>query len=175
MSQSATRGDSVLYLLDAGVLIEAHRDYYPIDRVREFWDWLLRNAEAGRIKVPREVYEEVAIGNRDGDLLVPWIKSDDVKEALILADDAEPSRVARVVEEGYAPDLTDDQLESIGCDPFLISYALGCDGGRCVVTTEVSKPTSTRHNRRIPDVCRDLGIPCCHTYELVRRLDFRTG
>ena len=31
---------SVLYLLDANVLIDANRDYYPIHRVPEFWDWL---------------------------------------------------------------------------------------------------------------------------------------
>ncbi len=31
----------MLYLLDANVLIDADRDYYPIDRVPEFWDWIL--------------------------------------------------------------------------------------------------------------------------------------
>ena len=32
---------TVLYLLDANVLIDANRDYYPVARVPEFWDWLL--------------------------------------------------------------------------------------------------------------------------------------
>ncbi|MCY4508918.1 MAG: DUF4411 family protein [Acidobacteria bacterium] len=31
----------MLYLLDANVLIDAHRDYYPLGRVPEFWDWLI--------------------------------------------------------------------------------------------------------------------------------------
>ena len=30
----------LLYLLDANVLIDAHRDYYPLGRVPEFWDGL---------------------------------------------------------------------------------------------------------------------------------------
>jgi len=37
---------TVLYLLDACVLIDANRDYYPIARVPEFWEWLL---EMGRL------------------------------------------------------------------------------------------------------------------------------
>jgi len=31
----------LLYLLDANVLIAANRDYYPLGRVPEFWDWLV--------------------------------------------------------------------------------------------------------------------------------------
>ena len=49
----------VLYLLDANVLIDANRDYYPIARVPEFWDWLLEMGRLGRIKIPLEIYEEV--------------------------------------------------------------------------------------------------------------------
>ena len=49
----------MLYLLDANVLIDANRDYYPIARVPEFWDWLLEMGRLGRIKIPLEIYEEV--------------------------------------------------------------------------------------------------------------------
>ena len=35
------------YLLDANVLIDADRDYYPLGRVPEFWDWLLHQSEHG--------------------------------------------------------------------------------------------------------------------------------
>ncbi len=27
-----------LYLVDANVLIRAHEDYYPLDRIPQFWD-----------------------------------------------------------------------------------------------------------------------------------------
>ncbi len=50
---------SVLYLLDANVLIDANRDYYPIARIPEFWDWLLEIGRLDRIKVPQEIYEEI--------------------------------------------------------------------------------------------------------------------
>lgn len=31
----------MLYLLDANVIIDANRDYYPLERVPEFWAWLV--------------------------------------------------------------------------------------------------------------------------------------
>ncbi len=52
---------SVLYLLDACVLIDANRDYYPIERVPEFWEWLLEMGKLDRIKIPQEFYEEVQL------------------------------------------------------------------------------------------------------------------
>ena len=52
----------MLYLLDANVLIDANRDYYPIDRVPEFWEWLEYQGESGIVKVPLEVYEELKEG-----------------------------------------------------------------------------------------------------------------
>ncbi|MBI3208790.1 MAG: DUF4411 family protein [Candidatus Solibacter usitatus] len=37
----------MLYLLDANILITAHKSYYPLDQVPEFWSWLKHQAEAG--------------------------------------------------------------------------------------------------------------------------------
>ncbi|MBI4556278.1 MAG: DUF4411 family protein [Candidatus Hydrogenedentes bacterium] len=162
----------MLYLLDANILIDANRDYYPISRVREFWEWLEHNGTEGHVKIPVEVYEEIKEGDDD---LTKWAKKAEIKDALLLKEDADSTLVSRVINEGYAPDLTDDEVEKLGRDPFLVAYALAGPGGRCVVTTEGSKPKRVRANRHIPDVCRDLGIACCNTFELVRALDFRTG
>ena len=49
-----------LPLLDANVLIDAHQDYYPLDRIRPFWTWLVEMGIAGSIKVPAEIYDEIA-------------------------------------------------------------------------------------------------------------------
>ena len=53
----------MLYLLDANVLIDANRDYYPIDRVPEFWEWIENAGENSLVKIALEVYEEVSDGN----------------------------------------------------------------------------------------------------------------
>ena len=159
----------MLYLLDANVLIDADRDYYPIDRVPQFWDWLLDHANAGRLKVPLEIYEEVVAVK---DVLPDWLKNNRV--SMVLDEEADPEIVNLVLSEGYADDLTDVEVEQIGKDPFLIAYALADLGNRCVVTNEVSKPRRIGANRHIPDVCSDLNIRCRNTFDLVRELDFRT-
>ena len=62
---------TLLFVLDANVLIDANRDYYPIARVPEFWEWLLHQAAQQRIAVPLEIYEELTDGS---DALADWMK-----------------------------------------------------------------------------------------------------
>ena len=56
----------MLYLLDANVLIDANRDYYPIGRVPEFWDWVVDRAAKQQTKIPLEMYEEILKRNFTG-------------------------------------------------------------------------------------------------------------
>ena len=56
----------MLYLLDANVLIDADRDYYPIHRVPQFWEWILDKARKDRIGVCREVFSEISLPNIKG-------------------------------------------------------------------------------------------------------------
>lgn len=162
----------MIYLLDANVLIDANRDYYPIDRVPEFWGWLVHQGTGGAVKIPLEIYEEV----RDGtDQLATWAKDDATEVALLLEEAADPGLVSQITEQGYANDLTDDEIEKVGRDPFLMSYALSDLANYTIVTTEVSKPKRIRANRHVPDVCQTFGIRCRDTFEFVRELDFSTN
>jgi len=167
----------MLHLLDANVVITAHNLYYPIDSVPEFWTWLVHKGGAGDLKMPLENYEEVKDGGTDEekDLLFAWIKSEEVKAAILFDETVDSDLVARVINDGYAPDLTDDEVVQIGRDPFLIAYALASPADRCVVTTEVSKPRMQRQNRRIPDVCTTMGVVCSNTFEMTKALGFKTG
>lgn len=162
----------MLYLLDANVVIDANRDYYPIDRIPEFWEWLEHHGNQGTIKIVIEVYEEIKLGTDD---LATWTKQDRVQQSLLFDEEVDPEHVADVVNRGYAPDLRDDEIGKIGRDAFLIAYAVAGSGDRTVVTTEVSKPGRQRANRHLPDICRSLGVPCCNTFELTRALDFSTS
>jgi hypothetical protein len=157
-----------LYLLDANVLIRAHEDYYPVDRIPQFWMWLLTQAEAGAVKTPLQIYNEVAPSRG---LLADWLRRPDVREAILLDEEADLPRVQQVLAHGYAVDLTDVELEEIGQDPFLVAAALG-GTDRVVVTREVSKPTATRAKRRIPDVCNTFGLTVITDFALYRQLDF---
>jgi hypothetical protein len=160
-----------LYILDANVLIRAHREYYPPHRVPEFWDWLVYIGEQGLAKIPIECHEEIAEGN---DWLSDWVKEKRQKDALILDEEVDPSFVAQVTDGGYAPDLTDDEVEKIGRDPFLVAYALAAPS-RMVVTTEISRPSKKRANRKLPDVCGQFDVQSIHTFEMLDALKFHTG
>lgn len=163
----------MLYLLDASILITAHNSYYPIDRVPEFWEWLLHQGITGKVKIPQEILEEVLEGRAEGDSLLGWLNDCDTKQALSLADEVDPALVQRVVYDGYASDLTDIEVMHIGRDPFLIAHALA-EPERCVVTVETSSPKKQRQNRKIPDVCKTFTVNCCGPFDLNRALGFRT-
>lgn len=165
----------MLYLPDANVLITANNSYYPIDRVPEYWDWLAHMGSQGLVKMPFEIFEEVKDGPRDKekDLLFAWLQVEANKKALLLEEEVDTDLLQRVIAVGYAVDLTDDEVEQIGRDPFLIAYGLaGAD--RCVVTVETSAPKKQRQNRKVPDVCKHLGANCCNPFEFNRQLGFRT-
>lgn len=104
-----------------------------------------------------------------GDELLDWVKKDPIRKALLFDEASNADLVRKLVRDDYGNDLTDDEVEKIGRDPFLISYGL-VDGNRCIVTTEMSKPTRTRHNRHIPDVCTTLKVNCCGPWELNKNL-----
>ena len=133
---------NVLYLLDANVLIDANRDYYPIERVPEFWDWLVEMGELGRVKIPQEIYEEIVLPPPSRpDVLVDWLTNH--RDALLLEEQVREDLVGDVTERGYADDLTDDEIEKIGRDPFLVAYALADVQNRCVVTKRTARPSRT--------------------------------
>ncbi len=159
----------MLYLLDANVPIDANRDYYPIDRVPEFWEWLVDLGHSGQVKIPQEIYEENIART---DTVAGWLKGH--VDAMRLEEQVSEELVTRVIEQGYADDLNDDEIENIGQDPFLIAYSLVNPDDRVVVSNENSRPGRQRSNRHIPDVCRDFGVVPINTFELIRVLDFRT-
>ena len=144
----------MLYLLDANVLIRAHEDYYPLDRIPQFWDWLIAEAEAGIAKMPFEIHDEIASATGP---LRDWITTDNVKNALVLGEEVDQGCLNEVLDVAYAPDLTDDELDEAGRDPFLIAYGLmGPD--RAIVTKETSKPGKQRGRRKVPDACDIMGL-----------------
>ena len=163
----------MLNLLDANVLIDANRDYYPIERVPEFWEWLAEMGAQGLVKVPPEVYDKVTGGN---DALARWLK--DHRDALLLDEPVDGNLLTRVVDEGYALDLNDIEIEKLNEDPFLVAYALAEPGQRRVISrvirNEHSRPGATRANRKAPDVCHDFDVVCHHAFRFIRELDFRT-
>ena len=161
----------MLYLLDADTLIRGDREFYPLQRFPVFWRWLLHQGETGQAKIPIEQYEEITVGNGE---LVDWLREADVKDALVLNEEADPDVIGAVLSMGYGNNLNEDEVELLGRDPFLISYALSDPSNRAVVTFEVAAPNQRRGKRKIPDACAPFGIQCCNLTGLIHALDFTT-
>lgn len=162
----------MLYLLDADIIIRADRTYYPLKRFPVFWEWLIFHGDAGTVKIPNEQYDEIVAGKGE---LVEWLKEKPKRDALLLAGDVDQKLVTRATEEGYAPDLNEAELLTVGRDPFLIAYALVSVADRTVVSFETSAPSKQRANRKVPDVCGTFGIRCITLFDLINELDFTTN
>ena len=160
----------MLYLIDANVLIRAHEDYYPLDRVPQYWQCLERQALANRIKIPFEIHSEIAVSTGP---LSDSVCSQGIRSALILDEEADADAVNRVLNESYGENLTDSNLEKIGQDAFLIAYAL-IAADRIVVTKETSRPGAQRANRKVPDICDTLQVQLMRDFDLYRTLRFTT-
>ncbi|MGB0697045.1 MAG: DUF4411 family protein [Rhodospirillaceae bacterium] len=158
----------MLYLLDANSLITPNNLYYPLDRVPQFWEWLELQAHLGLVTIPLEVHAEIVAGS---DALKDWLSDRDRLNSFLLDEEVDPVALNSVLEQGYAPDLTDVELDKILTDAFLIAYALD-HPDRTVVTKEESKPRAQGANRKIPDVCRAFGVRCMNDFEMLRALDF---
>lgn len=160
----------MLYLLDADTLITGDRDAYPLGRFPVFWEWLRHQGDAGLVKVPLEQYEEVVAGRGD---LVDWLNSAETRAALELQEEANADLVADTTLKAYG-ELDENGVALVGRDPFLVSYGRVDLGQRTVVSFEVSKPSKLGANRKLPDVCKDFGVPSCTLFDMIKALDFTT-
>lgn len=165
------------YLLDANVLITANATYYEKGRVPHFWDWLASESAKGIVKIPQQIFEEITPSSEDWDF-ADWISKNEGN--LSLAEIVSEQHLIRVLQEGYElePSTIAESLPvSDKNDVMLISYALAGNGDRCVVTLESKQenapPTLKPNRRKIPYVCRRLGIRPIDTFDLIRELDFR--
>lgn len=101
------------------------------------------------------------------------MKEAEHKKVLRLTEEADLDKVRQVLAK-YGDDLTEDEVITIGQDPFLVAAVLG-HADRIVVTGEVSASSKRRAKRKVPDICNDLGVPWRSPVELIRELNFTTG
>lgn len=153
------------YLLDANVLINAHRTVYPMQVAPGFWEWIKLQADIGTLTSIDSVKDELL--NPD---LREWVEeltpsffqptSDDIFPALTQVSDwvNHQSR--------YTPSAKRTFEESTDRD--LIAHALL--RRQTVVTYEVQSPRA-KSTIKIPDVCKELGV----RYTTLSRVLIREG
>lgn len=161
----------VLYVLDANVLMEAHRRYYAFDLCPGFWECLEHYCGEGCVVSIDRVRDEV----QDGDALADWVAS--APEAFFVST-AEPE-VVRLYQDIMAWVQSQPQfLEAAkarfarGADGWLIAYAHW--RGATVVTHE-RYDRNVRKKVPIPNVCREFGVSYRDTFDMLRSLEVRFG
>jgi len=163
-------------------LIDAKNRYYPLERIPQFWNWLVHQSVAGNIKLPPQVISEIlgseTTDEEPVDILAEWVMFN--RTTLEWSDELSLDLLTRTYNQGY--DSAPERLTTVDpltepADPFLIAYALENPDIRRVVTMENVQSVGTTlpkpSNRRIPLVCRLLGVTCINTFDLIRELDFR--
>lgn len=157
----------MLYLLDTSLLVQAKDEFYPMQRFWQVWDWLEAKALVGQIKIPREIFNELLDYE---DELAEWSKI----RATILTIDEEITHLDQIYRTGYGftSEPSEAQKLIMGMDPFLMNYCINDIQNRSVVSNETSKPSRKEQNRKIPDVCNDLGIRHLTMPLLLHELDF---
>lgn len=159
--------DGRKFLVDANVLIAAHRSYYAFDLCPGFWASVQEGFAAGRIFSTRRVQAEL---QRGADALAAWVK-DELPAGFFLDDSA-----AAIAGE-FAPMIT-----WVTSKDFLpaakAKFATDADGwliatskkaGFCLVTHE-ARQDGAKARVPMPNVCEEFGVSYCNTFEMLREL-----
>jgi Domain of unknown function (DUF4411) len=143
------------YSLDTSGFLDAWLRYYPIDVFPSIWERLDGATKGGILFASDEVLREL---EKKDDEAHKWMKA---RAQMIVPLDGEIE--AEVIDlMSRFPRLVDTKKGRSGGDPFVIAVARV--RGLSVITGESA--TGKLDAPRIPDVCKDLGIPC------IRMLDF---
>lgn len=155
------------FLVDANVLISAHRAYYAFDLCPGFWESVKAGHAAGRIFSTRRVLAEL---QRNEDLLTGWV-AEHLPAEFFLDDALTP------ITAEYAP-----MMNWVSSRDFLpaakAKFATDADGwlvatskhsGFCLVTHE-ARQDGARARVPMPNVCEEFGVSYCNTFDMLREL-----
>jgi hypothetical protein len=154
------------YVLDANVFIQAKNQYYGFDIVPAFWDWLVREHQAGSVFSIEKVKIEL-VGY--GDELSDWARNIAATSNFFLQPDNAVLQSLKLI-AGWA---SSQAFEKSAINEFLqaADYYLVAEAhahGHAVVTQEVLAPADAR-KIKIPNACNAMGVPWMNSYTMLRR------
>ena len=152
----------VVYSIDTNSLMDWQARYYPVDVFASLLARIDALALAGRLIAARLVQEEVEAVGTAG--LIGWAKANKgifVPTKTILAD-------ALAVQNQFTG-LRDPKAEFEEADAYVIALAQQRAGIVVMQETPAAEKQRPRRTHFIPDVCRELGIPCISLLGMMRR------
>lgn len=157
------------YLLDAGVFIEAKRRFYGMDFVPGYWEWLMREARAGKIYSIERVADEIGAQQ---DELSAWAAT--LPRGFFLRPDTTFSSAFQRLSQwaltgGFAQAAYNEFFDV--ADSYLVAQALA--GEHTVVTLEKPMSTPSKKRIKVPDACAAVGVKCMTPYAVMRLMGVR--
>ena len=157
---SATRGP--LYAVDSNVFMDWQARYYPTDIFQSLPTLVEGLIKDGRLFSPELVQEELeVVGTAD---LTAWVNANPalwVPTAELLA--------AAIAIQNRFPGLRDPKAEFEEADAYVIALAQLRDGTVVTQETSAAEKRNPKRTHFIPDVCRELGLPCISLLGMMRR------
>jgi hypothetical protein len=155
-----------IYSVDSSSLMDWQARHFPIDVFVGLASSMDALVGAGRLVAPALVREELDKVGTTG--LKHWTDA----HAGIFLRTGELLAPAQAI-QGQFPGLLDPKAEFEEADAYVIALAQLRDGIVVTQETPASEKRNPRRTHFIPDVCRDLGIPCINLLGLMRREGWR--
>lgn len=156
------------YLLDASVLMQAHRRYYKFDICPGFWEALIWQHKQGALCSIDRVRKEIEEGK---DELWHWVKNKCPASFFETATSkAVGDRYGEIIswagaQNRYRPEAL-AEFATVA-DGWLVAYA--AEHGLTVVTQEVAAPEGKKEVK-IPDACEAFKVAHIDTFEMLGKL-----
>jgi hypothetical protein len=163
------KNDDRVYVLDANVLVQAHRRWYAFAFHPGFWDFLLIMHEKGRVVSIDRVRKEILAG----DELEQWVAAKAPKA--LFESTVTPEVVGNYAammqwvqdNEQFRPEAK-AEFASVA-DGWLPAYAQS-HPDHVVVTHEEFSPDA-RKRVPLPNVCKQFGVLWMDTFAMLRELN----
>lgn len=152
----------VVYSVDTNAFMDWQARYYPTDVFKSLVAHMAALVQAGRLQAAALVHEEIdAVGTPE---LVGWAKTN----AGIFVPSKDLLAGALTIQDQF-PGLRDPKAEYEEADAYVIELARLRDGIVVTQETPAAEKSRPRRTHFIPDVCRELGVPCISLLGMMRR------
>ena len=153
-----------MYSLDTSFFMDWQARYYPLDlftSLEKKIEALIASGGCGAVQLVKEEIDAVGTPG-----LRTWVAN---QAGLFLPLSPEIQIEAAAIEASY-PELMDPKGLDESADAYVIALAkLQKDGIVVSQETSVQEKHRPRRSYFIPDVCRDLGLPCINLLGMMRR------
>jgi hypothetical protein len=156
-----------VHWIDANVLITAKDGPFRFSINPGFWAMIDEQSNAGVIRVPKMVYDEIVNNGHPEDDLTKWVK---VRRTSGLFVPATPSVQKKFTTVADHINANYEQHHAVAflavADPWLIAHASESNG---VVVTFESRQLGAK-KVKIPNACAELNIPFINPYDMLEQL-----